>query len=445
MKKFLSLCNKFKAYYLCSIIRNAKYNTYSKSTQLSAGMFDFYISVKILNKSYKYIYNCNIPSFNDIDCYDYISKLISSLTNGFDLKFQTSGLKAPIPKFNVALPEAKMISVKTEVIQPMVYSSNNGFSLDNHLHLNLHPIIGINPSSFQFKILIGFLIISILIFIGYAFELMLYKLAEISINKLKLYIKSYADNGGYYSSNRGSSSSNAQGYSNKSGTQISGVSGLSAGWTAPGGSGGDDPNDNNNNRKNNREHYKDLVRLDLTFYDLFKESGIGAVELDYILITLRIMARRLEQLTESGSYVLDVDLEAIINFSITSSEDLNYIQELDNALSKRLRENSNNVNRIYYDNPNDAWYYDAIYNDLSLIISNALVLRNLTNYYDRDGLLLHNADGHIRLYDKKKIGRKGVKNTIPILSVMCGNAQRTRDMINRVIIGLEEYLSTLKR
>jgi hypothetical protein len=138
-----------------------------------------------------------------------------SLTNGFDFIFRTSGLKTPIPKFNGFLPEPKMISAKTEVIQPMVNPSYNGLSLDNHLHLNLHPIIGINPSSLQFKFLIGFLITGVFILILYAIGLMLEKLAEISINKLKSYIKSYADYGGHYSSNRGSSSSNAQGSSNK--------------------------------------------------------------------------------------------------------------------------------------------------------------------------------------------------------------------------------------
>ena len=39
-------------WYVCSQIKNEKYNIYSKNTQLSAAMFDFYFSVKLLNKSY---------------------------------------------------------------------------------------------------------------------------------------------------------------------------------------------------------------------------------------------------------------------------------------------------------------------------------------------------------------------------------------------------------
>ena len=175
---FLSLCNKFKAYYQSSKIRNAIYNTYCESTQLSAGMFDFYFSVKILNKSYKYIYNCNIPSFNDINCSDYISKFISSLTNGFEFKFKTSGLNTPIPIFNVTLSEPKIILPKTEVIQPVVNYSNNGFSLDNHLHHNFHFIVGNIPHSLQFKILIGFFIIGLLYLIGCVLELILSNLVE---------------------------------------------------------------------------------------------------------------------------------------------------------------------------------------------------------------------------------------------------------------------------
>lgn len=413
---------------------------------MSAAMFDFYFSVKLLNKSYKCIYSCNIPSFNDIDCSNYINKLMLSLTNGFDFIFRTSGLKTPIPKFNGFLPEPKMISAKTEVIQPMVNPSYNGLSLDNHLHLNLHPIIGINPSSLQFKFLIGFLITGVFILILYAIGLMLEKLAEISINKLKSYIKSYADYGGHYSSNRGSSSSNAQGSSNKWGTQNSGVSGFSAGWTAPSGSGGDDPDDNNNNnRKINREHYKHLQYFNRTYYNLFKETGIGIEELGYIIITLKIMARKFEWLDESGSYLLDVNLEEILNFSMTSSEDLYFLLELDSALAKRLRENGDNVNRISHDNPNDAWYYDGIYNDLIDIVSNTMAIKNVGAHWATDDLLLHNEDGHIRIYEKKRIKRRGIKDAVPTLSVMSGNAEKTRDAINRVIIGLEEYLSKLKK
>ena len=167
-------------------------------------MFDFYFSVKLLNKSYKCIYNCNIPSFNDIDCSNYINKLISSLTSGFDFKFHTSGLKTPIPKFNGFLPEPKMISAKTEVIQPMVSSSYNGLSLDNHLHHNFHFIVGNIPHSLQFKILIGFFIIGLLYLIGCVLELILSNLVEMPLNKLKSYIKSYADNAGNYSSYTGS-------------------------------------------------------------------------------------------------------------------------------------------------------------------------------------------------------------------------------------------------
>jgi hypothetical protein len=119
--------------------------------------------------------------------------------------------------------------------------------------------------------------------------------------------------------------------------------------------------------------------------------------------------------------------------------------ELDSALAKRLRENGDNVNRISHDNPNDAWYYDGIYNDLIDIVSNTMAIKNVGAHWATDDLLLHNEDGHIRIYEKKRIKRRGIKDAVPTLSVMSGNAEKTRDAINRVIIGLEEYLSKLKK
>ncbi len=111
------------------------------------------------------------------------------------------------------------ILIKPKLIQPIVYSSDSGFSLNNHLH-NIHSIPVIDPSSFLFKLMVGFLIFCLL-------GLILY-LLDICINKLKLYIKSFADNAGSSSSYAEASRSNAQGYYNKSVTQFSIGSGSNA-------------------------------------------------------------------------------------------------------------------------------------------------------------------------------------------------------------------------
>ena len=67
ISKFLFICNKYKAYYQNSKNKYVKYNTYSKSTQLSAGMFpqvcfNFFFNVNLLNKSYNFFYSFDIPT-----------------------------------------------------------------------------------------------------------------------------------------------------------------------------------------------------------------------------------------------------------------------------------------------------------------------------------------------------------------------------------------------
>lgn len=422
----LFIYNKYKAYYKYHKIEGEKYNTYSESTQLSASVLDINISVKIFNECFKYISKWNIPSLNDINLSDYISRLSSlSLTNDFNFNICTSGFKGGI-------------LIKSKLLQPIVHSSDSGFSLHNHLH-NFHSIPVINPSSFNFKLMVGFLILCLLCLIFYIFEKLLSYLFKICIKKFKLYIKSLADNAGYSSSYAEASSSNAQGYSNYSGTQYYTGNNSNYGM-ASSGSGGNDPNENkkNDDSKKNRYHYRDFKPQVERIYDEFQNLRLTREEINYIISTLQVIRGRLAWVDAYGNRVVDFDLPSIEFLASCAYDDLRFL------VDKGMFYNRKQYN-IPYKNPRDERYFAGVYLDFRVLLNRLFepLLRGAVK--SKEPLTIYKDNGNVMMFRKREILKTGAlrKHACPMIMVFLGDSRRTIEVVDRVIIGLTDYVNQL--
>ena len=207
---------------------------------------------------------------------------------------------------------------------------------------------------------------------------------------------------------------------------------------ASSGSGGNDPNDNNNNDSNkNRYHYRNFNSRRGRFLDEFQNLRLTSEEIQYLIITFKIIRARLDELKDDGSHRLDSDFEALVSLGSTAYEDLKFLLERGLFYDKQER-------NIPYKNQNDERYFAGVYFDFHQLIYHLFNPR-LRGDQPRGHLTLYKDGSNIFLYRKREILKSGAlrKLAAPITMVFLGNAKETVEVITRVIIGLNDYDSQL--